>query len=67
VRIQARYVFYLDFQLPEFRDTDVAKLVIGYGNQTAIIEPWDHAGDLFEGERRGITQGIFSRVNWDKL
>jgi hypothetical protein len=50
VRIQARYVFYLDFQLPEFRDTDVAKLVIGYGNQTAIIEPWDHAGDLFEGE-----------------
>ena len=50
MRIQARYVFYLDFQLPEFRDTDVAQLVIGYGDQTAIIEPWDHAGELFQGE-----------------
>jgi hypothetical protein len=50
MRIQARHVFYLDFQLPEFRGIDVAQLVIKHSDQTAIMEPWDHTGELFEGE-----------------
>jgi hypothetical protein len=50
MRIQARYVFYLDFQLPEFRGIDVPQLGIRYNNQTIIIEPWNHTGELFEGE-----------------
>jgi hypothetical protein len=48
--VQAQHVFYLDFQLPEFRGTDTAQLVIKHNDQLAIIEPWDHTGELFEGE-----------------
>lgn len=50
VRVQARYVFYLDFQLPEFRSIDAPQLVAEINGQTIIIEPWDHACELFEGE-----------------
>ena len=50
MRVQAQHVFYLDFQLPEFRGTDTAQLAIKHNDQLAIIEPWDHTGELFEGE-----------------
>lgn len=50
MRVQAQHVFYLDFQLPEFRGTDAAQLVIQHNDQIAMIEPWDHASELFTGE-----------------
>jgi hypothetical protein len=51
MRVQAQHVFYLDFQLPEFHDPD-GSLPIGihYNDQVAIIAPWDHKGELFDGE-----------------
>jgi hypothetical protein len=50
VRLQARYVFYLDFQLPEFGGIDVPQLRVQHYDKIVIMEPWNHDNELFEGE-----------------